>query len=175
MKACFLIIVIFITFTACQNKDSQKKDLSALGRDTASFTNIQWIDSLKDIGVVEAGKKNEIKFRFKNTGQKPLLIISAAPGCGCTVADYPKEPIAPAAEGTITAAYNVTTGTMGQFRKNIHVTTNTRGSESHYIFFYGRIKNDKDSVASKNINATNFKKRISIELSRNLLLKQTKN
>jgi hypothetical protein len=176
MKLFFFIIVILFSLTACENHDEQKKYLSKLAKDTATFTNIQWIDSLQDIGVVEAGKKTEIRFRFKNVGQKPLLIISAEPGCGCTIADYPKEPIAPAAEGIITAAYNVNAGTSGEFRKNIHVTTNTKGTQSHYIYFYGKIKNDKDStITLKNIDTAELRQHISYELKRNLLLKSTKN
>lgn len=175
MKKCIFIIVVIIGFAACQSEDKQKKDLSALAKDPSKYTNIQWIDSLKDIGVVDAGKKTEIKFRFKNTGQKPLFIISAVPGCGCTVADYPKEPIAPNHEGTITAAYNVSNGTTGEFRKNINVTTNTVGTQSHYIYFYGRIRNDKDSTVSKNIDTAKLRKHMSYELNKNLLLKPIKN
>ena len=175
MKIYFSIIVIFFSFAACQSHDDQQKDVAAIAKDSSNYTTIQWIDSLKDIGAVEAGKKTEITFHFKNTGSKPLFIISAEPGCGCTVADYPKKPIAPLQEGFITAAYNVTNGTTGEFRKNIHVTTNTPGTQSHYIFFYGSIKNDKDSTAAKNIDSAKLKKRISQELNRNLLLKPTKN
>jgi hypothetical protein len=111
--------------------------------DTANFTTIKWIDSLKDIGTVEAGKKAEITFRFLNSGSKPLLIVKVEPGCGCTLADYPKEPIMPGKEGTIKANYNVSTDGQGEFRKNIRVTTNTLGGTETYIFFYGKIKNDK--------------------------------
>ncbi len=175
MKIYFFIIVVFFSFTACQNQDNQQKDVSALAKDTLNFTTIQWIDSLKDIGAVEAGKKTEITFRFRNTGKKPLFIISAEPGCGCTVADYPKKPIAPGDEGCITAAYNVTNGTIGEFRKNIHVTTNTTGTQSHYIYFYGSIKNETASIAAKSIDTAKMGKRLSKELNRNLLLKPTKN
>src|SRR5437870_9123303 len=115
MKIYLFIIAAFISLTACQNQDVKKKNILAVAKDTTNYTTIKWIDSLKNIGTVEAGKKAEIKFRFKNTGAKPLFIISAEPGCGCTVADYPKEAIAPGGEGLITAAYDVHTGTEGEF------------------------------------------------------------
>lgn len=149
MKVYFIVIAAIVSLTACQNQDVKKKDLSRIAEDSTNFTSIQWLDSLKDIGTVDAGKKAEIKFRFKNTGEKPLFIISAVPGCGCTIADYPKEAIAPGREGLITAGYNVNTETKGEFRKNIHVTTNTKGTTDHYIYFYGAIKNEGDSTTSK--------------------------
>ncbi len=145
----YFSIIACIGLVSCNGKN--EKVLSAAAKDTANYTSIKWIDSVKNIGNVEAGKKAEIKFRFKNTGGKPLYIISAEPGCGCTVADFPKEAIAPGAEGLITANYDVHAGSEGEFRKNIHVTTNTKGSDSHYIFFYGGIK--KDSSANEKVAA----------------------
>jgi hypothetical protein len=175
MKAYLFSIATFLTFTACQNRDVKKKDLSILVNDSSKFTSIQWIDSLKDIGTVEAGKTTEIKFRFKNIGAKPLFIISAEPGCGCTVANYPKEAIAPNSEGVITAAYNVNAGTTGDFRKNIHVTTNTNGPTIHYLYFYGSIKSAGDTTPGRKINTAMLNALKSKELKRNLLLKPTKN
>jgi hypothetical protein len=175
MKFYFIIVAAIASLTSCQNHDVKKNDLTALAKDTTNYTSIQWIDSLKDIGAVEAGKKTEIKFRFKNTGNKPLFIISAVPGCGCTVADYPKEAIAPGGEGLITAGYNVNAGTEGEFRKNIHITTNTKGATEHYIYFYGAIKDPADSTSRRKIDTAALKARMSNQLKRNLLLKPTKN
>lgn len=175
MKIYSFIIVVFVSLVACENSEVKKNDLAGLVKDSTRFTSIKWIDSLKDIGVVEPGKKTEITFKFKNTGTKPLFIISAQPGCGCTVADYPKEAIAPNGEGIITAAYNVNAGSKGEFRKNIQVTTNTNGSTSHYIFFYGSIKSAADSASSINTDLSTMQALRSKELKRNLLLKPTKN
>ena len=175
MKVYLFITTILVFFAACQNGDVKKNDNASLVKDTARFTSIRWLDSVKGIGTVEAGKKVEIKFRFKNAGKRPLFIISAEPGCGCTVADYPKEAIAPGAEGLITAAYNIHAGTTGEFRKNIHVTTNTVGTTSHYIFFYGNIKNEGDSTTTKRIDTATLNAVKAKELKRNLLLKPTKN
>jgi hypothetical protein len=176
MKICLFFITTIIAFTACKNEDVKKKGSQVSVNDTTKFTNIKWIDSLKDIGFVEPGKKTEINFKFKNTGTRPLFIISAEPGCGCTVADYPKGAILPGAEGVITAAYNVTSGTTGAFRKNIHVTTNTIGSTSHYVYFYGAIKTAGDTTTTRRkIDTAVLNTLKSKELKRNLLLKPTKN
>lgn len=146
MKTLFLILCTAICLASCK---SNEENITKAANDTANYTSIQWIDSIKNIGFVTAGTKTEIKFRFKNTGTKPLFIIAARPGCGCTVADYPKQAIAPNAQGVITADYDVHKGTEGEFRKNISVTANTKGTTYHNIFFYGEIKKERDSTTAK--------------------------
>lgn len=147
MKFFVLIIAVFTILVACRGGDANTGAANP-ATDSANYTTIQWIDSVKDIGTVAAGTKTEIKFRFKNTGNKPLFIINAQPGCGCTIADYPKEAIAPGTGGTITANYDIHKGTSGEFRKNIFVTTNTKPSGNHNIFFYGQIKKEDNSATS---------------------------
>ena len=152
MKINVLALLIFITLGACQSQQTKKvtavpgthevntKKLSY----NSGYTTIKWIESVKNIGLVPAGQKAEIQFRFKNTGKKPLFIVSAEPGCGCTIADYPKEAIAPQSEGVITANFDVKAGAQGDFRKNIHVKTNTKDKTDTYIFFYGKVKTEGD-------------------------------
>ena len=52
------------------------------------------------------GEKVEVKFKFKNVGTKPLLLLQVQAGCGCTTSDYTKEPIAPGKEGWVTGIFN---------------------------------------------------------------------
>lgn len=146
MKTLVLILFVFSGLVSCENHEEK---LNKIAGDTTNYTTMHWIDSIKNIGIVSAGTKTEIKFRFKNTGTKPLFIIAARPGCGCTIADYPKEAIAPNAEGVITANYNAHQGSQGTFRKNIAITANTKGSTNHNIFFYGEIAKDSDSTTLK--------------------------
>lgn len=146
MKTFVLIFCSFIGLASCEN---QEEKINKAANDSTNYTTIKWIDSVKNIDFVNAGTKTEIKFRFKNTGAKPLFIIAARPGCGCTVADYPREAIAPNAEGVITAEYDVHKGTQGEFRKNISVITNTKGSTYQNIFFYGQIKKEGDSTTAR--------------------------
>lgn len=146
MKTAVLILSCVIGLTSCRSKE---ENITAIANDSTNYTAIQWIDSVKNIGTVIAGTKTEIKFRFKNTGSKPLYIIAARPGCGCTVADYPKEAMATNAEGEIKAEYNVNKGMTGEFRKNITVITNTKGTTNHNIFFYGEIKKNDNSISKK--------------------------
>ena len=170
-----LSILFIIALYACNNQEAGGEAASKLLKDTANFTNILWVDSLKNIGMVEAGKKTAITFHFKNTGTKPLFIVAAEPGCGCTVAAYPKEAIAPGRESAITAEYHVSSGTTGEFRKNIHITANTKGSTSQYIFFFGKIRAEGDTNLPKKSDPATIRAITSKEIKRNLLLKPTIN
>ena len=137
----YLLITIWL-LQSCQSNSLSSKDLNIKATDTANYTSIKWLDSLKDIGNVPAGKTATISFKFLNTGSKPLYVISVKPGCGCTLADYPKEPILPGKTGIVKANYNVHKDGQGDFRKNVRVTTNTKEKTDNYIFFYGTIVKD---------------------------------
>ena len=138
MKRYFLLIAT-IFFLACSDADqtagaSRNAGVITKATDTSGLTTIQWIDSIKNLGKITEGQKLEVSFRFKNTGTKPLIIQSVRPGCGCTVADYPKEPIAPGGEGEITGSFD-SKGRENLQRKEIAVTANTSGSAYHTLIF----------------------------------------
>ena len=63
-------------------------------------------------------------FTFTNTGDKPLVINQAVASCGCTVPEYPKDPIQPGGKGTIKVTYNGTGKFPGHFKKSITIRTN---------------------------------------------------
>jgi len=135
----FFLLILPVVFFACNSADQNaaaSKDQVVITNttDTSNLTTIQWIDSVKNLGRINEGQKLEVAFRFKNTGDKPLIIQSVRPGCGCTVADYPKEPIAPGGEGEITGSFD-SHGRENLQRKEIAVTANTKGSPYHTLFF----------------------------------------
>jgi len=136
---CFCLVILTVVFLACNNSDrtaASSKDLTVITNttDTSRLTNVQWLDSIKNLGRINEGQKLEVSFRFKNTGTKPLIIESVQPGCGCTVADYPKEPIAVGGEGEITGSFD-SKGRENLQRKEITVTANTKGSRYHILYF----------------------------------------
>ncbi len=66
------------------------------------------------------------KFKFKNTGDGPLVIHQAIASCGCAVPKYPKNPIKPGETGEITVTYDGTGKFPGYFRKTISLRTNSK-------------------------------------------------
>jgi len=63
-------------------------------------------------------------FKFKNSGDTPLVIHQAIASCGCTVPEYTKEPIAPGKKGEIKVTYNGAGRFPGKFRKTITIHSN---------------------------------------------------
>lgn len=74
----------------------------------------------------ESNPKVSCKFKFTNTGNGPLVIHQAIATCGCTVPQYPKEPIKPGESGEVTVIYNGTGKFPGHFRKSITLRTNAK-------------------------------------------------
>lgn len=79
------------------------------------------------VGEITEGEQIEIVFKFTNTGKSNLLISAVEPTCGCTLAGddaYPKEPVAPGAEGKIKVVYNSQGRGTGAVTKTVEVKSN---------------------------------------------------
>lgn len=77
-----------------------------------------------DFGTINEGQKVVHTYKFKNTGEAPLIIQSAQPSCGCTVPDWTKEPIPVGGTGFVKAEFD-SNGKPGVNNKTITVTANT--------------------------------------------------
>jgi hypothetical protein len=73
--------------------------------DNGPKTTVKFAQYEHDFGSINQDSENMHVFNFTNTGTEPLIIQSATGSCGCTVPDYPKEPIAPGATGEIKVVY----------------------------------------------------------------------
>ncbi len=137
----YLLLIGLAALTACNSqqkndpadKDGLSTDLiqnpySAKGTDTAlikKLATIDFVDSVHDFGTVREGEILLYDFHFKNDGKSPLVIGSAAGSCGCTVADYPHEPVQPGQEGIMKVRFN-TSGKPGYQEKSVTVSSNAR-------------------------------------------------
>lgn len=102
-------------------------------------------DFTVDYGEVEFGGNGERVFKFKNEGKEPLLITNAQGSCGCTVPDWPRDPIMPGQEGTIKIKYD--TRRSGPINKQVTITTNEpEGSNTHVVKVKGLVKNQPENV-----------------------------
>lgn len=90
---------------------------------------IEFTEKIYQFGRVKAGTIVTHEFHFKNTGKHPLIIKNAQASCGCTVAEYPKEPIPVGGTGSIIAKFN-TEGRNSMQAKYITVYANTIPSET---------------------------------------------
>ncbi|HPY82074.1 MAG: DUF1573 domain-containing protein [Bacteroidales bacterium] len=98
----------------------------------ASFTYAQTQDSIiftsttYDYGVIEQGGDGLCEFTFTNKGEKPLILSNVRAACGCTVPEWPREPIMPGESNSIKIKYN--TNIIGTFSKTIQVYSNAVNS-----------------------------------------------
>ena len=146
MKKIFIFLIFVITVIACKqlgNKANETTtaaketpDLKVALEDSANFTTIHWLDStFQDLGKVEEGQVVEVAFRFKNAGDKPLIIVNVSAGCGCTtISEKPETPIAPGQNGLIKARFD-SKNMAGERRKEVFVSSNTKGKTSHILIF----------------------------------------
>jgi len=77
-----------------------------------------------NFGTIKQGDIVTHEFKFKNTGKEPLIINEAHGSCGCTVPEYPKEPIKPNGSGIIKVTFN-SAGKMGAQDKTVTLTYDT--------------------------------------------------
>ncbi len=106
---------------------------------------IQFDQTTYDFGKIkEEGGKVTGRFEFTNVGDSDLVLTNVRPGCGCTAANYSKDPVAPGQRGFIEATYNPY-NRPGAFNKNIRVTTNEpqfrddSKTSPHMIFIKGEV------------------------------------
>lgn len=132
-----LSLVVSTAFYACNGGDNPRLPLNAaqMEKDTAHYTTIQWLDSIKNFGTAKYGDKINIEYSFKNTGDKPLYLLDVRPTCGCTIADYTKSAVMPGKEGYVKATYDSHHGTPGNVRKSIVVTSNTK-NDTHFVLAF---------------------------------------
>lgn len=89
-------------------------------------TAIKFAEEIHDFGTVEVESENLYSFQFTNTGNEPLEISNAKGSCGCTVPNWPKEPIMPGQSANIDVKFTPNAGQAGQdVEKVVTVTANT--------------------------------------------------
>lgn len=90
-----------------------------------------------DFGEVIEGQKVVHEYRFTNTGENPLVITSAKGSCGCTVPEYPKDPISPGASAVITVNFD-SEGRVGPANKTVTLQANT-SPNTHTLILKGNV------------------------------------
>ncbi|MCC6251001.1 MAG: DUF1573 domain-containing protein [Bacteroidia bacterium] len=140
MKKRILILglSLFFTVSFAQEKKSIKateQPVKAITANTstssgsnvkASSAEITFAKDIHDFGTINKGDNGTFEFNFKNSGKEPLIISNAQGSCGCTVPQWPKEPIAPGGTGVIKVTYD--TKRIGAFTKTVTITSNAQTS-----------------------------------------------
>lgn len=151
MNRAFFIVFISTCLLACTTSDKKagqssnsdstlQAEKALMMSDTLNYTSLQWIDStFLSMGTVNEGAQVEVSFRFKNIGNKPLVIANVTASCGCTIPETPQQPFAPGEEGVIKAKFD-SQNRPGENRKHITVDANTNPSRTHDLEFTVDVK-----------------------------------
>jgi hypothetical protein len=90
--------------------------------DELAGAKMAWVEMEYDFGSIEQGSPVSHDFEFTNNGEAPLVINNVKTSCGCTVPNYPKDPIMPGESEMIKVTYNA--AKVGSFNKKITVMSN---------------------------------------------------
>ncbi|MEO6131025.1 MAG: DUF1573 domain-containing protein [Saprospiraceae bacterium] len=163
-----LIAVISLTMVACQGgandaKDKARENLAttpaegqpAAGQPGANpedqvpsgpTTSMAFEETDFDFGTVNEGEHVKHTYKFKNTGNEPLIIASAKGSCGCTVPKWPSDPIAPGQTGVIDVEFD-SKGKPGKQTKRVTVVANTVPAQS-FLNITGNVNKDPNAPAT---------------------------
>lgn len=131
MKKSLILLATIAAFSLFSCKDNavnkvvEEKVAAAEQRDVAmeTFPVMSFKEEQFDFGEIDQGTHVEHVFTFTNTGDAPLVITNASSSCGCTIPQYPREPVAPGEEGELLVKFDGSG--RGTVSKNITLTTNT--------------------------------------------------
>jgi len=134
---CFLFFLFFLA--ACNNANNTSDNKgglpaslvnnphSANGMDTVAAARkptMDFKDTLHNFGPIHEDETVEHDFEFTNNGKTPLVITSATGSCGCTVADYPRDPV-PGGQSALMKVTFSSRGKKGHQEKSVTIHTNT--------------------------------------------------
>ncbi|MEM7109671.1 MAG: DUF1573 domain-containing protein [Bacteroidota bacterium] len=147
-KLSLVVGLVMLIAGACSNKDAEKRiaelesrlaEMEGTSTTPANPTStpvepetkpegplptFEFEEMEYDFGTINEGDVVEHIFKFTNTGDAPLIIQSARGSCGCTVPEYPREPIGIGESGEMLVKFN-SKGKPNVQNKTVTITANT--------------------------------------------------
>lgn len=117
MKKNILILVVLL-FSTTLIKSQESKQGSEI-----SFEKLH-----HDYGEIFQSDNGEYEFKFTNTGKEPLILTDVRSSCGCTVPEWPRNPILPGQSSSVKVKYN--TNIVGPINRQVTITSNAANSPS---------------------------------------------
>ena len=144
MKSLNKIFVFAVCLSLGTTLMGQAENLSL----TKAVSGIEKVDGpvmtfesmIVDYGTIERHSEPLRIAKFTNTGNQPLVISNARGSCGCTVPNWPKEPVMPGETSQIEIRYD--TKRLGKINKTVTISTN-EGSQPHVLRVQGLIQEVK--------------------------------
>jgi hypothetical protein len=149
-RILIVMIAVLVTLTAAisfaagqqaQAKSAQapaEKKAETAAKEPEKAPRLTIVEPVKDYGTIPKGEKLDWAFVVRNTGDADLEIVSAKPGCGCTVADFDKL-IKPGQTGKVTAHVD-TTAFAGPIAKTVTLETNDPTTPTSQLTIHAIVK-----------------------------------
>jgi hypothetical protein len=155
----YIFALLVLGLAACgESKQEQnaeeKKDLlstelvnnprSAEGTDSVALNEMATMDfkdTSHDFGNLIEGEVGTYDFEFMNNGKSPLIINNATGSCGCTVPEYPRDPIAPGKGGIMKVKFN-SADKKGHQEKSVSINTNSKKG-LHMLYIKAQVNETK--------------------------------
>ena len=129
-KVLFTLSLLFTAFFGMNSVIAQAA--------VESGAQIEFEKETHDYGTISQYGDGSCEFIFKNTGNEPLVISNAKGSCGCTVPQWPREPIAPGKTGVITVKND--TKRVGIIGKSVTLQSNATNEPTKTIRIKGNVK-----------------------------------
>ena len=136
-KFILIISVIFLTDCGSQVSDlelrvakleteiaSMRKGGGSTIVPAGAFPKFSFDQEEHNFGQIRDGDIVSHTFRFTNSGEAPLIISKATAACGCTVPQWPKQPIPVGGSGEIQVQFD-SSNKPGMQNKVVTITANT--------------------------------------------------
>lgn len=135
MKRFLIPIFLLLFISSCGTKDNNiSTDLvnnpaSASSNKNIKEPKITFEVTEHDFGKMIQGEQVSYTYKFKNTGNAPLIISAVEKTCGCTDTKFPRSPLKSGEEGYVSITYD-SKGHKGFQNKRVIVKANTNPSET---------------------------------------------
>ena len=135
----FISIISIIFLTACGSQVSDlelrvaklETEIASMRKGGGStivpagaFPKFSFDQEEHNFGQIRDGDIVSHTFRFTNSGEAPLIISKATAACGCTVPQWPKQPIPVGGSGEIQVQFD-SSNKPGMQNKVVTITANT--------------------------------------------------
>ncbi len=135
----FISIISVILLTACGSQVSDlelrvaklETEIASMRKGGGStivpagaFPKFSFDQEEHNFGQIRDGDIVSHTFRFTNSGEAPLIISKATAACGCTVPQWPKQPIPVGGSGEIQVQFD-SSNKPGMQNKVVTITANT--------------------------------------------------
>jgi len=144
---CILFLAAFAQDDAQLSQKKQGKKKEVVVEDTLPKVPVIQFNSLvHDYGNIYKNGNGVCTFEFKNTGKADLILSNVSSSCGCTVPEWPKEPIPPGKTSSIKVSYN--TSRVGPINKSVFVDSNA--GERVTLNIKGNVSEPPSEIAPEN-------------------------